>query len=220
MKKENFKNLLIDLYTIYNKANLTYVDDLVEKFGRMEADAVKNIFLKYNRKGNAYYDVEKETDEFVIKLVRDYENGNRNMQNVDLTPVEVPQEKTSEQKESEITEKIQQNVSQTIDEKTKVVEEFIKNKERELAELYNKKMADLQTIPQNKIDDDVEIRIFSKYTNTELELPNKRIIAGLGRGSRLVVRDGDGKIIGLEIQEITYDGVEGKPIVEIIVDKV
>jgi hypothetical protein len=55
-----------------------------------------------------------------------------------------------------------------------------------------------------------------------LELPNKKIIAGLGVGSRLVIKDKDGKTIGMEIDNITYDGVElnQKPLVEIFLKKV
>jgi len=69
-------------------------------------------------------------------------------------------------------------------------------------------------------NDDTIIRIFSTYSNSELNLPNKKIIAGLGKGSRLVIKDKEGKTIGLEINDIVYDGVSGgKPLIEIFVDK-
>ena len=77
MTKENFKNLLTDLYNVYNPANLQYIDDLVERYSRMEFDAVKNIFLKYNRKSAAYYNPELDTDSYIINLIKEYEAGSR-----------------------------------------------------------------------------------------------------------------------------------------------
>ena len=84
MEKTNFKNLLVDLYQIYNPGNLQYIDDLVEKYSRIEFDAVKNIFLKYNRKSAPYYDAEVGTDTYIISLLKIYDSGARPLENLDL----------------------------------------------------------------------------------------------------------------------------------------
>ena len=78
------------------------------------------------------------------------------------------------------------------------------------------------SIQRVSLYDDVEISIKSNYTETELVFPNKEILAGLGKGTRLIIPDKDGKIIGLIIEEILYDCIShplGTPIIEIIINK-
>lgn len=230
MQKNNFKNLLTDLYNMYNPANIQYVDDLVEKYLRMEFDALKNIFIKYNRKSASYYDAEVGTDQYIFDLIKEYESGLRSLENVDLKSQnnETLQQKTKEEEAKKIEElqkEVKEEVRGEVDKKIQAIENSFEKKEKAfetaLEEIYKTFEKKISILKQDS--DDVTIRIFSTYSNSELDLPNKKIIAGLGKGSRLIMKDKEGKIIGMEIIDITYDGIselDGKPLVEIFLEKV
>jgi hypothetical protein len=232
MEKTNFKNLLTDLYNIYNPANIQYVDDLVERYNRMEFDALKNIFIKYNRKSASYYDPSIGTDEYILNLIKEYETGLRSLENVTLQDRVVEKPEVIEKKEvlenlkgiQEAQQEIKKEVAGEVDKKIQSIEKSFSEKEnafkRQLDEIYKDFEKKLQTLKES--NDDVIIRIFSTYSNSELDLPNKKIIAGLGKGSRLIIKDKEGKTMGMEIVDITYDGIselDGKPLVEIFLEK-
>jgi hypothetical protein len=230
MEKANFKNLLTDLYSIYNPANIQYVDDLVDRYSRLEFDALRNIFIKYNRKNTPYYNEEMNTDKYIIDLIKTYESGERPLEGKNLN--DYSQEKPEVLAQKTVLEgfqelkAVQEEVKEVIVKKTQDIDDLYKEKENKfkitLENIYSEFEKKASQINVNN-DDDVVIRIFSNYSNSELDLPNKKIIAGLGKGSRLIIHDKDNKPIGLEIIDITYDGVSdinGKPLVEIFLEKV
>lgn len=232
MEKVNFKNLLTDLYNIYNPANIQYVDDLVERYNRMEFDALKNIFIKYNRKSASYYDPSIGTDEYVLNLIKEYESGLRSLENVTLQDRVIEKPEVIEKNEvleslkgiQETQEEMKKEVAGEVDKKIQSIEKSFSEREdvfkKQLDAIYKDFEKRLQILKES--NDDVTIRIFSAYSNSELDLPNKKIIAGLGKGSRLIIKDKDGKTIGMEIVDITYDGIselDGKPLVEIFLEK-
>ena len=229
MNKNNFKNLLVDLYNIYNPANISHIDTLVERYSRLEFDALKNIFIKYNRKSAPYYDINIGTDEYILNLINEYESGSRSLENVKLETqvIEIPKapEKDAFLEIQEAQKEIKEEVADEIDKKFKNIKKYFDNREKafknQLEELYKdfEKKIDILKADNN----DVTIRIFSTKTNSEMDIPNKKIIAGLGKGARLIIKDEDGRTIGLEIIDITYDGIsdlEGKPLIEIFLEKI
>jgi seryl-tRNA synthetase len=229
MEKINFRNLLTDLYNIYNPDNIQYIDDLLEKYNRHEFDALQNIFIKYNRKFTPYYDSEIGTDKYILNLIKEYDSGIRSLENVDLKKQVHEKtesiEKKNKQEENEKIETLQKEVKGEVDKKIQDIEKSFSEKENELKKaldnIYDNFEKKLSTLKNQ--NDDVTIRIFSTYTNSELDLPNKKIIAGLGRGSRLVLKDKENKVIGLEIFDIIYDDIsslDGKPLIEIFVQKI
>jgi len=232
MEKINFKNLLTDLYNIYNPANIQYVDDLVDRYNRLEFDALKNIFIKYNRKSASYYDSSVGTDEYIYNLIKEYEAGLRSLENVTLQDHIIEKPEVIEKQEvlenikgiQKAQQEIKKEVTGEVDKKIQNIEKSFSEREdafkKQLESIYEDFEKKLQILKES--DDDVTIRIFSTYSNSELDLPNKKIIAGLGKGSRLIIKDKDGKTMGMEIVDITYDGisdVSGKPLVEIFLEK-
>ena len=237
MDKINFRNLLIDLYNIYNQANAIYIDEMVEKCSRFEVEAVRNIFAKYNHKNSSYYNPEFNTDEYALELINEYQNGNRTFQNfapkkqketiqiesikAEISKIETIQKESKQEAKEEIKEEVREVVSKNLQE----VESLFAEKETELKikiENLHKELEDKISKIKREETDEVDIRIFSSHSNSELDLPNKKIIAGMGKGSRLVIKDKGGKTIGLEITDIIYDGVSNfneKPMIEIYLDK-
>lgn len=228
MNKKNFKNLLIDLYNIYNPANIQYVDDLVQKNSRFEFDALKNIFIKYNRKDMPYYDEHVGTDEYIIKLIKEYEGGLRSLEgvvlNTDLT--KNPEEKKEEKIFQEI-ENSQKEIKEDFNERTKQLEDLFLEKEKSIKEYLENKYKEfemgIKSLSQtNDTDIKPTIRIFDKDLNLELDLQNKHIIASMGKGARLIIKDKNNKVIGMEIFDIIYDGtseLNESPLIEVFLRK-
>lgn len=225
MKKEDFSTLLTDLYQAYNPDYLQYIEQLVEKYSRMEHSAVEMVLLKYNRKSATYYDSKKDTDEYRNFLIKEYSEGRRPLKDFQIQSESNFRKEEAENKFAEESKKFQENVSQTI--------EGLKNefsgKEKELIGAYENKIKELndriESVKPAKqgIYDDIDIKIISNYTEHEVKLPNKEALIGMGVGSRIITSTKDGsKVVGLKVVDIMFDYVSnfnGRPIIEIIVDK-
>lgn len=222
MKKEDFSALLTDLYTAYNPEYLDLIPQLVEKYSRMEYSAVDMVLVKYNRKNASFYDAQKDTDEYKHMLIREYSNGNRPLKDFRA------QDETQPKKEDIVAQegrKIEESLNKKLDD----IKNQLSEKEAALLKEYENKIKKLSDQISNvqpikeSIWDDVDVKIFCNYTEKEIVLPNKELIIGLGVGARIVTATKDGsKVIGLKINDILYDGIsslDGKPVVEIIVDK-
>jgi SMC interacting uncharacterized protein involved in chromosome segregation len=232
MKKENFKELLTDLYAAYNPDFIKYVPQLVEKYYHLEFDAVQNILIKYNHESYVHYDPTKATDEYIHQLIKDYEAGINSLKDFTIEmhikrKQDEQNSKTQEEieRENAIRQEAQKELSGV---KTKLseTEKKIEEAQRQLDEKLKKINEQIKTaepaIQRVSMYDDVEISIKSNYTESELILPNKEVLAGLGKGTRLIVPDKQGKMVGLIIEEILYDCIShplGTPIVEIIITK-
>ena len=223
MKKEDFTLLLTDLYQAYNPGYIEYVPQLVDRYSRMEFDAISTALIKYNRKSAPYYDPAKDTDEYVFGLMKDYSEGKRTLKGLVIDNIN-PQKEAVENRFVEENKKIQESVNQTID---KLKTEF-SGKEKELIGAYEEKIKDLMDKissvkpVRQSFYEGVDIQITSNYTEQEIELPNKDTFVGMGVGSRIITKTKAGKIIGLKVIDIIYDCIsntDGKPAIEIIIDK-
>lgn len=232
MKKEDFKELLTDLYLAYNPEFIKYVDQLVDKYHRLEFDAVQNVLIKYNHESYNHYDPDKSTDDYIHTLIKDYSEGNRSLKGFTLEmQVKRNQEneanKTEEQKaiEEAAKKKAEEELSgvkNKLSETEKKIDDAQKKLDERLAQI-NKQIEDTEpAIQKTSIYDDVEMSIKSNYTESELVLPNKEHLIGLGKGTRLIVKDTTGKMVGVIIEDILYDCVSHPldiPIIEIIINK-
>lgn len=229
MKKEDFSNLLTDLYQYYNPDYLQYVPELTDKYHRMEHSAVEMVILKYNHKNSPFYDQEKSGENYIIDLIKDYENGIRTLEGLKPT-IAKKEEEVKKDYIEENTQKISQEVNKKIDD----VKNEVDKKDEELKRLIseyqktidslNEKMAN-QKAHTTSYFDAVDIKINLFYTESKVKLPNKEVLASLGIGSRILVVNDENRPIGLEVKEITYDCISnimigGKPTLEITLEKV
>jgi hypothetical protein len=220
MKKEDFALLLKDLYTLYNPSFLDNIPMLVERYSRMEVDAVRTALIKYNRKNASFYDPNKDKDEYAINLVNEYSKGNRVLYGVKLEDFK------TEEKEKFLVDA--DKIKDDVNEQIAKIQNELSNKENKLSTEYEKKIKEvvdkIESLKTKKtIYDSVDVRLIVNYTEHELKLPNKEIILSLGVGSRLITTSTDGsKIIALKIVDVMCDGVsdpDGKLIIEIILDR-
>lgn len=230
MTKDSFRNLLTDLYSYYNPEYIQYVDDLVEKYHRMEHSAVEMILMKYNHRNSPYFDESKSTEAYMMSLIKDYEQGRRVLEN--LKPQVIVKEKEDVVRRDYVEENAQK-ITQAVDEKIQEVKSDIEKREEELKNLIEKYTTALGNLDkklenQKPVNishfDAVDIKINLYYTESEVTLPNKEILASLGIGSRILVLNKENKPIGLEVKDITYDCVSnimigGKPTLEITLEK-
>lgn len=226
MTKDSFKNLLTDLYSYYNPEYIQYVNDLVEKYHRLEHSAVEMILMKYNHRNSPYFDEAKSTEAYMLGLLKDYDQGRRVLEG--LTPQIIKKEEVVRK---DYVEENAQKITQAVDEKIQEVKSDIEKREEELKQIIEKYTTTLSELDK-KFDDQkplslfdaVDIKINLFYTESEIKLPNKEILASLGIGSRILVLNAENKPIGLEVKDITYDCVSnimigGKPTLEITLEK-
>ncbi len=216
MKKEDFTLLLQDLYKLYNPSFAEHIPMLVERYSRMEVDAVKTALMKYNRKNASFYDPEKDKEEYAINLVNEYSKGNRVLYGAVLEPVKTEQIKT-------------EDTNEKIDSKLNEIKTELSQRETELVKSYENKLKELSSQLNNvakqktPLYENVDVRLVVNYTEHELKIPKKEIILSLGVGARIITTSVDGSnIIALKIADILCDGVsdmEGKLIIEIILDR-
>lgn len=225
MKKEDFLQLLTDIYQAYNPEYIPFLPQLVEKYSRMEFSAIEMAFLKYNRKNAPYYDPAKETDEYKHNLIKEYSAGKRPLKDFSIKDEAIAQKQDEAEKLAQEKKKIEEGVNQKIESLKKELEE----KENELLKVHsqkigelNEKIGNIQPIKQGPYDD-LEIKIISNYTENIVKLPKKEYLVSLGVGARIITTSIDGtKIVGLKIVDIIYDcvsSIDGKPVIEIIIDK-
>ena len=246
MRKEQFNDLLTDLYTAYNSDYIKYIPSLVEKnHGGLEVDAVMMIFMKYNHSSAAHYDPVKSTDQFAIDLVNQYSNGKRTLKDWSLKQeaerrknenAENAKQQTEEEKKKEKDEadairlKAEAEVKRLSDLKSGIGEQ-VKSKleettqkfaqrEKEIFDKYEKKIEELE----KKLSEDknIEILIHHDYKESELKIPNKTMLRSLGIGTRMIVENIEGKPIGMHVIDIVYDAVshpEGITVIEITLER-
>jgi len=232
MKKKDFKELLTDLYLAYNPDFIKYVDQLVDKYHRMEFDAVQNVLIKYNHDSYKHYDVDKSTDDYIHTLIKDYNEGNRSLKGFTVT-MEIMRKQENEasktkeeiEKEEAIKKAAEKELS-GIKDKIGDTEKKIDDAQKQLDDKLNKIKEQLKNaepiIQKTSFYDEVEISIKSNYTDSKLVFPNKDYLSGLGKGARLIVKDEAGKMVGLIIEDILYDCISHPldiPIIEIIINK-
>lgn len=185
MDKKRFRDLLTDLYQKYNPAHLPYVDELVERNHGSPYAAIETIFRKYNHKNLPHYDPVKATDQYRIDLLKAYEAGGRPFRDVDL----------------EVDAASRVEVPPAPEVKGPSPEEREKEVERRVAAKVDEAIAALH----KKADDGIDYTITMDNVGEEVLLPNKRHLASLGIGARLVLRSATGKPLGFVIKDITYD---------------
>ena len=141
-KKENFKILLEDLYTAYNPEHLKYVDALVEKYSRFEIDGVDMILIKYNTKDQPHFDENKNTDEYKIQLIKDYENNKRSLKGFSLEM----QIKGNKKHQLELDKENQEKSGNKLDEVQSSVNEKLTEQEKKIQDAVDRKVAELKKL--------------------------------------------------------------------------
>lgn len=233
MKKERFRELIEDLYRIYNPTHLQYLDFLTDKYYQMPSEAIEMTFQKYNSPNVSHHDPNKNTEAYRQMLIEKYAAGERVLQNADLlSDAQRSQEEIEKQRqELEQQEKERQaaEAKRKQEEEERRAKEVAEEKERLKKELEEVKKIKEQLGEKPQVvevekekEPDLAIDI---QTNVEgkLNLPDPRILSSMGVGARLVTTTEKGDLVGLVVKDILLDHTTvefmGKPSLMIIMEK-
>ena len=235
MNSESFKKALIDLYNHYNPAKIKEVDRIVKNYNGREYDAIKTLIIKYNFKGHPSYSESANRDDYVNYVIENYSNGNhvvskesikkqneeellKMLEEEEVVKREKEKEKASiinlgEETKLEIEsqiEKVSKNLESLIETKTKEINSYFQEKKQEfLAQEASMKSITGQTIvneivKENRSHTRVNIENLN-FTMSDIELPPESVLEGLSKGTKLILKNSEGRVCGVEVTDVTYD---------------
>lgn len=252
MDSESFKNALIDLYNYYNPAKIKEVDRIVKNYNGREYDAIKTLIIRYNFKGHPSYNESANRDEYVNYIISNYSEGNRvvSKENIKrqteeelLKKLEQEEserrlkeqekesilnlgEETKKEIESQI-EKVSKNLESLIETKTKEINSYFQDKKQEfLAQETSMKNITGQTIINEIVKETrnhTRVNIENlNFTMSDIELPPESVLEHLSKGTKLILKNSEGRVCGVEVTDVTYDLVsyEDEVVKEIMLQKI
>lgn len=252
MNSEDFRQALIDLYDYYNPSKVKDVDGIVKNYNGREYDAIKTLILRYNFKGHPSYNENANRDEYVNYIISNYSNGNRVVSKEslrkqsdeellkELQEKEVQERLREEEKASilnvgeEVKREIESQVNKVSEKLEKLIEERVleinnyfqeKKKEFEHQEIALKSITG-QTVINEIVKEEknyTKVNIENlNFTASDIKLPPESILENLSKGSKLILKNSEGRVCGIEVTDVTYDLVsyEGEIVKEIILTKI
>lgn len=252
MDSESFKKALIDLYNHYNPSKIKEVDRIVKNYNGREYDAIKTLIIRYNFKGHPSYSESASRDDYVNYVIENYSIGNRvvskesikkqneqellkKLEEEELDRRAKEQEKASiinlgEEAKQEIKsqiEKVSENLEYLIESKTKEINRYFQEKKQEFLEQEaSMKSITGQTIVNEIVKDTrnhTRVNIENlNFTMSDIELPPENVLEHLSKGTKLILKNSEGRVCGVEVTDVTYDLVsyENEVVKEIMLTKI
>jgi hypothetical protein len=259
MNIESFKNILLDLYSIYNPSKIKEIDRIAGNYDGKEYDAIKTVLIKYNYKGHPGYNENANRDEYIDFLIKSYSKGERVVSEESLlrqTKEEELEKIKKSQLEKDIKEKekesivklgnevkdeikkeideLYNSVNDLIDNKTKEINEYFKSKNIEFDEKQNL-IKNIQTDVLNYTGKTVENKTIEtrvshtkinienlNFTDSDIKLPPEEVLETLSKGTRIIVKNSEGRVCGIEVKDVTYDLIsyDGEIVKEMILERI
>jgi hypothetical protein len=252
MDSESFKKALIDLYNHYNPSKIKEVDRIVKNYNGREYDAIKTLIIRYNFKGHPSYSESASRDDYVNYVIENYSKGNRvaskenikkqneqellkKLEEEELDRKAKEQEKASiinlgEEAKQEIKsqiEKVSENLEYLIESKTKDINKYFQEKKQEFLE----QEASMKSITGQTIVNEIvkETRNHTRvnienlnFTMSDIELPPENVLEHLSKGTKLILKNSEGRVCGVEVTDVTYDLVsyDNEVVKEIMLTKI
>lgn len=224
MKKEQFENLLTDLYSIYYPQKLedrSEIRNLIRQYGDgMENIAIQIILVKYNVIGNLGYNSEINRDNvesYASDLIKFYLNGGKiNREEWSKKP---PVQKDSEKEDiKRQLEEQKTNVEQVIEKKSEEFKSEITLAKEEIQNFFNEKIVEfnnkyesiekkLKSFNSEGILSYMKIKLtLLNFKAAEVhEFPHDEVFACAGLNDRFILKSSSGMPMAVEVQDITYD---------------
>jgi vacuolar-type H+-ATPase subunit I/STV1 len=228
MKKEIFKQLLEDLFKIYNTSKIKDSDRISNSYSGNEFDAIKTILIKYNHRGHPSYNQNADRDEYVNYVINQYKEGNfvlsqqylnNQTSQEELKRIQEEEElkrKKEEEKEEieKVGNKVKENLEQIISEVTNKINLEFNSKKQEMDKQLDYIKNAYQTIKEEE-EEKSETNPTKHFTKISIEkinfgeneviLPKEKVLENLCKGDRMIVKTNEGRVCGIEVFEITYD---------------
>jgi hypothetical protein len=259
MNIESFKNILLDLYSIYNPSKIKEVNRIVGNYNGKEYDAIKTVLIKYNYKGHPGYNENANRDEYIDFLIKSYSKGERVVSEESLLK-QTKEEELEKIKKSKLEKDIKEkekesivklgnevkkeikkeidelynSVNNLIDNKTKEINEYFKSKNIEFDE-KQKLIKNIQTDVLNYTGKTIENKTVEtrvshtkinienlNFTESDIQLPSEEVLETLSKGTRIIVKNSEGRVCGIEVKDVTYDLIsyDGEIVKEMILERI
>lgn len=230
MESNDFKNLLTDLYLIYNPDKISDVDRIVQNYNGREFDAVKTVYIKYNFRQSPFYDPNIGTDKHVKSLIESYSNEERilskdfvNVEKKEKEQIELEKTKAEEEKKKKEVDELKKNVlseqEKVLNTKLKEANEQLFKQVEELKKQLENVKKELSQILEKNSPFDVQLKF--NFDDSNLNIPSKENFVYCSIGQRIIMADKDKNLLAVEIIDILDDYLSdpSNPIREIILEK-
>ena len=227
MEKKSFKNLLEDLYLIYNSDKISDIDRLVEGYNGKEFDAIKTIYIRYNFKQSPFYNPNIGTDKHVKSLIDSYSNGQRVLskdyvlaeQEKKEISIKIEEEKKKQEEEESRKSFIEQQEKILNEKLSKANDELLKQIEHSTKQLELIKK-DLSQVVEKDMPFDIQVKF--NFDSKNIIIPELSNFLYVSTNQRIILKDSEGNIVGAEVESILddYFSDPSKPIREVILNKV
>jgi len=230
MESNDFKNLLTDLYLIYNPDKISDVDRIVQNYNGREFDAVKTVYIKYNFRQSPFYDPNIGTDKHVKSLIESYSNGERilskdfvNVEKKEKEQIELEKTKVEEEKKRKEVDELKKNVlseqEKVLNTKLKEANEQLFKQSEELKKQLEIVKKELSQVLEKNSPFDIQLKF--NFDDSNLNIPSKENFVYCSIGQRIIMTDKDKNLLAVEIIDILDDYLSdpSKPVREIILDK-
>ena len=249
MESNSFKELLIDLYNIYNPDKLSDIERIASQYNGREFDAVKTVYIKYNFRQSPSYDANLGTDKHVKNLIENYSQGNRILasdfinsekQNQEKKKIDEQNKLAEEKRKQELQKQREEEekrnkineIQEKLNEQEKTVNQKLKESNEELKKELDKIKEELDKgaseftnhqiieIVERKCPFDIQLK-FNFDPSDNIIIPDLNNFLYVSINQRVILKQKDGGIIGLEIVDILDDYITNsdQPVREIILEK-
>jgi len=160
---------------------------------------------------------------------------------------QLEQEIKKQEKESivQLGNEVKEEIKKEIDELYKRVNELIENKTKEINEYFKQKniefdekqnlIKDIQSDVLNYTGKTVENKIVEtrvshtkisieslNFTDSDIKLPSEEVLETLSKGTRIILKNSEGRVCGVEVKDVTYDtaSYEGEVVKEMILERI
>ena len=195
MTKNHFQTLLEDLYDIYNPDKKQDVEGILNKYNGQEADAVYQLLFKYNYSKHPLYNPKLNNIKFIKILVDGYSEDKRLLKNKEF---------------------LQQHFDKIPENDDLISKKFIDDVKKEISDGNQKQLEDIQKQHQEEIrnlteriknqittEDGMEVKLNLLWSDREILIPST--IKNTSVNDRIITKDSEGNIVGLEIKDIYWD---------------
>jgi hypothetical protein len=221
MTRENFQQLLTDLFNKYNPSKIGDIPFILEKYSGREFEAVKTLIFKYNFRVHPSYDPQAGTDKYVENLLKKYSDGSRPLDKI------YTEEKKIEDA-NQIKSEILENLQSVLFNERKLLDEYLLAERKSLDEYLAEKLSKISDF-DNKLskltfeepaNNKIELKLNLNYVDSDIELPKN--IGEMSTGDRIITLTANGSPVFLEITGVVYDflSIPGQYIKEITIDKI
>jgi len=238
LKEEDFSNLMHDFYAVFAPQKLETLPVLIGKYKDTPKDqrnAIQTAYLIYYKPSNAMYKnfsdllPEVGTEKNIIKLMESYANGERLISPERQSQLNKEEEEKNIKKR-ELIEKQQEEINNKEKSKFSNLEKDLTSKIKTLEEELAKSKEISNKVIYNNVFEEMDVEITSfiepegqyengktKYKNydySNLIMPHNKYISTFCIGQRVLLKEHDGSIVGVEVSNIYDDYIsnEDKPI--------